>query len=538
MAARGETSLAGEREYLFLNPTVWEVCYESVPREERREYHARVAAWLMARSDEEVREHLGLIADHLERAGQMEQAVVYLRRAGEQAAAQFANAEAVAYLSRALDLTPEDAQAERYALLLAREKVYDLQGDRDAQRQDLAILGTLGAALADALKQAEVAQRQARHATVTGDYPAAIAAARTAIDLARAAQSASSEAAGYLRLGRALWHQGEYEAAQSQLEQALNLARVAGVRQIEADSLHNLGIASYYQGDRPGATMYWEQGLSIYREIGHRHGEGLALSNLGEVSMGQGDHAAAKTYLEQALHIDRAIGNRTAEGYVLGYLGLVSLGLGDYAEARAYLEQSLSACRETAYRRGECQALSNLGLLSSCLGDDKAARECSQQALSIANDIGERNYQGYALTNLGHALAGLGDLAEAADVYRQALALRRELGQQSLAMESLAGLARVFLAQGDLPQAQAQAEEILRYLETKTLDGTDEPLRIYLTCYRILRATLDSRAQTVLDMAHRLLQERAAKITDGEMRCSFLENVAAHREIVHEFSKT
>jgi hypothetical protein len=105
-------------------------------------------------------------------------------------------------------------------------------------------------------------------------------------------------------------------------------------------------------------------------------------------------------------------------------------------------------------------------------------------------------------------------------------------------MESLAGLARVSLAQGDASQAQAlaQVEEILSYLETGTLDGTEEPFRIYLTCYRVLRASQDPRARTVLNTAHRLLGERTAKISDEELRRSFLDNVAVHREIVSEFT--
>jgi len=142
------------------------------------------------------------------------------------------------------------------------------------------------------------------------------------------------------------------------------------------------------------------------------------------------------------------------------------------------------------------------------------------------------------LTSLGHALASLGRLEEAAESYRQAVSIRRQVGEHRLAVESLAGLARVALAREDLNQARAWVEEIMSHLESDSLDGTDEPLRVYLTCYRVLRADLDPRAEAVLDTAHRLLQEQAAKITDEEMRRSFLENVAAHREIVHEFSKT
>ena len=113
------------------------------------------------------------------------------------------------------------------------------------------------------------------------------------------------------------------------------------------------------------------------------------------------------------------------------------------------------------------------------------------------------------------------------------MALRRELGQLYLTVEPLAGLARVALAQQNRVQALAHVERILDQLQTcPTLDGTDEPLRVYLTCYRALRANRDPRAGEILEAAYRLLQERATCINDERLRRSFLENVAVHREIL------
>jgi len=114
--------------------------------------------------------------------------------------------------------------------------------------------------------------------------------------------------------------------------------------------------------------------------------------------------------------------------------------------------------------------------------------------------------------------------------------LRRELGQPNLALEPLAGLARVSLAQGDVTSAQARVEELLRHLESGTLDGATEPFRVYLTCYRVLCASRDLRAPEVLTTMHTRLQEQAARINDEELRRSFLENVPAHREIQSFFN--
>jgi hypothetical protein len=111
------------------------------------------------------------------------------------------------------------------------------------------------------------------------------------------------------------------------------------------------------------------------------------------------------------------------------------------------------------------------------------------------------------------------------------------MGVRSRMMEPLAGLARVALAQGDTASALVHVEEILAYLETGSLAGTDAPFRVYLICYRVLQANHDARARSILQVAHELLQARAATIGDERLRRSFLENVPAHRDLMRESSQ-
>jgi tetratricopeptide (TPR) repeat protein/tRNA A-37 threonylcarbamoyl transferase component Bud32 len=448
-------------------------------------------------------EQAAALADHWRIVGDRKRERHYTRLAGEHAAAQFANAEAVAYLSRAIDLVPDAGveRAERFALLLAREQVHDLQGEREAQRRDLAALKTLAGVLDDgtppaAGRQGQVALRQANYAQVLSDYPVAIARAQEAIARAQVAANAGIEAGGYLTWGVSLWRLGDLSGSRARLERALVLAQAEGMRQLEADSLRGLGTICYYVGDYGQARAYYERSLPISRAIGNRPGEAGNLSNLGEIAR----------------------------------------SLGDHVRARGYYGRRLNICREIGDRQGESIALANLSLVSHTLGEGEAAREYALEMLQITRQIGHRTHQGYALNNLGHALAGLGHLDDAADAYRQAVALRRELGEHVLVAESLAGLARVCMAQDRLDEAQAHIEEILSFLETRTLDGTDEPLRVYLTCYHVLKATQDPRAETILATAHNVLQERAGTIVDEELRRSFLRDVSVHREIVDQFS--
>ncbi|MCP4536395.1 MAG: tetratricopeptide repeat protein [Chloroflexi bacterium] len=583
VAERNEMTFAGEAEYLFNNSTVWEAAYANVLQEERQEVHSRAAGWLMAHSDEEASEHLGLIADHLERAGQVEDALVYLQRAGDQAAAQFAHAEAAHYLSRALDLMPKDALTDRYDLLLLRENVYDVQGTREAQNRDLTTLGQLAVALDEAQpqtavsRQVEVALRQSNYGEAVSDFPTAAEMARRAIDLAREVEDVSREAEGHCLWGGALWRLGEYEEARHHLELSLPLARVAGRHEIEANSLQSLGIVSTIQGDHVQAGAYMSQGLQIYHDLGVRHKEAGALNNLAIVANSLNDYVAAHSRWQQGLSVSREIGDRYSESLLLGNLGVLSLDLGEYSQAIDYGEQALQICREIDNRLHQVLGLENLARvcfllgaydqargyidqalpivrqiksqrfqalnlnrsswLSRLVGKNEMSVEQAQQALLLAREAGVYEEETDASINLGWALTSLGRLAEAADAYQNALSLTQKAKQQHLTLQPLAGLANVSLMQGELEHAQAQVEKILQYLETHTMQGVWEPGQIYLICYRVLHASQDPRADGILQTAHDMLQERVAKINDEELRRSFLENVAAHREIVREFSR-
>jgi tetratricopeptide (TPR) repeat protein len=378
-----------------------------------------------------------------------------------------------------------------------------------------------------------------------GDYEAAQSQLEQALALARqpvadgeTAGQRWVEAQSICYLGFVAVNKGHYDEARRRFEQALGICREIGDRRSESSAVNSLGVAAYYQGDVAAARAYWEQALQIRRDIGFRGGEGVMLINLSATATDLGDYAGARAYLEQALHIARETGDPQNEAIALRNLGSNSDALGDYQGARACLEEALRICCQIGDRQGESIVRYAFGLLCHHLGDQEAARGYCQQSLQLAQELGDRRIQGYAWTTQGHALAGLKQWAEAAADYRQAPALRRELGEEYLAMESLAGLARVSLAQGDRPQAQAQVEEILRHLEGHAPAGMDEPFRVYLTGYQVLQATADPRAEALLKTAHRLLQEWAAQIGDEALRRSFLENVAAHREILAEFAKS
>lgn len=111
------------------------------------------------------------------------------------------------------------------------------------------------------------------------------------------------------------------------------------------------------------------------------------------------------------------------------------------------------------------------------------------------------------------------------------------MGQTYLIPEIQAGQARVSMLEGKLDEAVIYVEKILDYLKEHNLDGTDEPMRIYLTCYQVLDAVDDPRADELITQAQSILMARADRITDDVMRKSYLENVEANKEILQAYHK-
>ncbi|HSD82709.1 MAG TPA: AAA family ATPase [Anaerolineae bacterium] len=527
----------GTSAYDFSHGKLREVAYAGLSSAHRRLLHRRVAEALVALHANDVDSISAQAAAHYQQAGLAEQAVAYYRRAAHASQRVYANQEALTYLNRALELISPDSYTERYDLLLVRNAIYDVQGVRDAQQQDLIELHRLAQVLGDKSRQAEVCLHEARYAESVSDYDAAIKAAQLAIRLAQAANDIHREAAGYLQWGRALWQHGVIGDACAQLEQAFRLAQTAHLSDVEADSLYNLSSAAEFQGDQIRARDCAKQAVELYHEIGDRRGEFRALNVLGVATLRLGNSAQADVCFNQALRLCREIGDRRGESMVLRNLGArLADSSGDYAAAQTYFEQSCQICGLVGERRGESESLTYLAISVRHLGKPQSAYEYSWRAVHLAQQVGAKYEEGLALTHLGHALVDLGQLTQAADIYRQALAVRRELGNLNMLIEPLAGLASVALAQGDLAQAQAQVEEILSDLTAHALNEADEAELICLICYHVLCAGRDSRATYVLKMAYDFLQAQAARLSDEDARQTFLENDPLRREIVQAWN--
>lgn len=421
-----------------------------------------------------------------------------------------------------------------------------------------------------------------------GDYSGAEERFTTAHDLADSAHRTNLMADSQRYLGVVAERLGDLATAIEHFEVSLEQYRQAGDRRGEGKTLNHLGNILLMQGDHTGGKQYYDQFLTISQEIGDRWGEGQVIRNIGATYLSQYDYGGASKFFEQALEITREIGNRTIESSALVGLGNIYLEQGEYSKAEKVFEQSLNISREIGNKPWEAKTLSQIGryfhrqgdylraqsyyeaaseifeqlgnqlsksrvfvdlsLLQHHLGDYKTSLEFSNKALEIVSQFNRQKYVGQALTQAGRALFGLQDFDLAEKHFREAEDKFSQVDQINLQMEPLAGLARISIATGNTATALKQAEGILSHLETAQssvsddqaeqsgaipgLEGTHDPMWIYLVCCQVLVEAKDPRAAQLIKTAHELIQEQASKILDPDLQYSFLNNVMANQEIL------
>lgn len=517
--------------YLFRHALLRDAAYRMQLRARRKMLHALVVDALENLYGADLAPHFGELAYHAEQAGLTEQALRYLRLAGDAARDAYQNSQAVDYYSRALALANAEAATTRFHLLLGREAVYNWLGQRDAQQQDLEALAQLAGQIDDQAQHFELALRRATFASTTGNYETAVTAVRRAVELAVTLHDQEAEAKAYHRWGRIHWQAGQSKEALPHLAHALALARHSQTQPIAAQSLYDLGVVAHYQHRYREALDYLRQAQAVYDALQDKQGEVRCRNLHGLILWNLGDYTEALDQYEHALALCREVGWRYAEASILLNMGGLLADLGAYAQSRDYHLRARRACLETGNKENEAMCLDTLGLISSFQGEPDAARQLYEEALDVERGINNQRVRGYILTHLGYALAQLGDYAAARTVLAQALAIREQQGIDGAVMDTAAGVALLAWSAGALAEARDRVAEIVTWVDANGADSLEYPLQVYLICYNVLQTAADDHppqqdeAQRLLTAAHTLLEEKAARIQDPDLRRHFLESV-------------
>jgi predicted ATPase/class 3 adenylate cyclase len=497
-----QSGLPPRAKYTFRHALMQDAAYQSLLRSTRQQYHHRIAEVLADRFPEIVETQPELLAHHYTEAGRVEQAVLYWKRAGRQASARSACLEAIAHLTKGLELL--DGLSDRAA---RAQHELDLQ---------TILAPALMAVRSPAAPEVEQAYARARElcqqigATpkliwaleglwafyfVRAKYQAARELGEQILDLALRFEAPRFLVVGHQALGTTLLHQGELEPALALLEKGAALAgrepEVPGAfREVNDPGVMCLafqGQALCLLGSPDRALAKSEEALDLARRFGHPFTRAFALCAAVLVSLCRGDARAAEQQAEAAVKLAREQGfplwhatGTILRGWALaaegqGEEGIAQLrkGLGAWdatgaanlrpyflvlladacrrarrvEEGRAAVGEALAGIQDTGERLWEAEAHRLEGELSLMrdVGDAPAAEASLKRAFDCARRQGARLFELRAATSLGRLLGAQGRREEA----------RRLLGK------AYGGFSEGFET-ADLREARALLDELSR----------------------------------------------------------------------------
>jgi class 3 adenylate cyclase/tetratricopeptide (TPR) repeat protein len=225
-----QRGLAPQATYRFKHALIQDAAYQSLLRSTRQQYHQCIAQVVEARFPEHCETQPELLAHHYTEAGMLAQAIPYWQRAGQRAIERSANVEAVAHLTKGLELlatlpdTPERAQ------------------------QELVMQTTLGPALM----------------TIKGFATPEVERVYTR---ARALCRQVGETPQLFPVLWGLWLfyevGGEVQTARELAEQLLSLAQRQQDPALLLSAYRAMGQTVYWQGELAQARAYLEQGIAL-----------------------------------------------------------------------------------------------------------------------------------------------------------------------------------------------------------------------------------------------------------------------------------
>ena len=340
-----------------------------------------------------------------------------------------------------------------------------------------------------------------------------------------------TERLAYMWLRGAAMAMEDYAGGRAYILRALATAQAMGHVRAELACLTNLAWNDFVVGDYDAAQQRFEQGFALACTLDHRWAEMATCSGLGEVLRRQGRYRQALAWWARSLRI-AAEYSAYDEALLMASLLRLHSYLGDQTGAEAWRSR-LFALLEQSRLPKDCQ---RQGLLAAAVqayygGDLPRALTYAEQVRQLTGPSEILTVRAEGFVVLGHIQADLQQWAAAAVSYQEALACYTKVGNQPDATEAQAGLAQIALAQGERNLGQAWVDRILPVLAAHPHAGLTTPFFTYLTCYRVLAANQDSRAQAILEQGWRLLLDDAVGLTDPALRRSFLEGVAVHREL-------
>lgn len=336
----------GKGRLRFTNAMIRDVAYDGLSFRRRKELHLR-AARAFERSVDDPGTMADLLSLHYSIAGDAEKAWHYARIAGDQAREAYANIDAAAHYTRALesgrrlDEVSDAERAEVWSRLGdVREQAGLFESALDAYRRAYRLERDVVGRAELMLKRASARERAAQYSM----------ALRETTGAKRILEDASTDDA-HTVAARAHALYSLIRMRQGRPAEALRTARVAVERAEEASAETALARAygvmawAHLMMDQPGAEALWLDALALYEKEDDLVGQGYMNNNLGGLAYFEGRWDEALEYYRRSRDLADRLGNAVDVGVAEGNIGEVLVKQHKFDEAEPQLRRSVRVAR-------------------------------------------------------------------------------------------------------------------------------------------------------------------------------------------------
>jgi class 3 adenylate cyclase/tetratricopeptide (TPR) repeat protein len=555
-----------ELEYAFKNVLVQQVTYATLLQAQRAEFHRRTGETLERLFADRLEEFYPMLAYHFREAGDR-RATGYAVLAGDAAMKLYANAEAIAHYTQALEgIDRETAPVDDVLhLYTSRGRAYELSGQFEEALSNYGEMEALSSQRKEQrLELAALMAMATVYATPTpvADPTRGMALSEKALAIARRMQDRPAEAKILWNLMLAHKFAGQAETGLPFGEQSLAIAREEGLKEQTAFTLNDLAIHGYAEVLRTqDAVRVLAEAQALWRELGNQPMLADNLGNTAVMRFSLGEFDQALQAASEGRQISEVIGNRWGQSYSRWIEGEIYAEKGDYALGIETMRACIRLGDQAGFMAASVGTRASLALRYTELGAfDKAIPICQTAVDRAIENL--PFWKAWPLAVLSYAELGAGDLASAAAHVDEANRSSSDMNmffvgyvvtlanaelavaedRQDQALEAVRGYmevahtrgqkvqlpdllevrARALIKQGKLDEAKDTLEQGLSLAEA--LDSRRLAWRIHLTLSRVEAQLGDeAAARHHLTQAKEIVDYISEHTGAADLRQSFLE---------------
>jgi predicted ATPase len=460
-----------EATYSFKHALVQDAAYQSLLKSKRQQLHGRIAEVLEERLTDAGETSPEVLAQHLTEAGLAARAIPYWRRAGELAAGRSADVEAIAHLSRGLELvgmlpeTPERLDQELALRIAIGGPLIATQGHAAAEvERTYSRAWGLCEQLGRSTELFPVLRGLWNYHLVRGELRRAHDLSTRLVALAEDQRTPVRRALARRTLGATLFYLGRFADAAAALEEGIAIDDGVGAWDDPAHLLlytERAGVVCrlysawtlWFLGFPDRALASVEAGLTLGRRLAHVHSLVFALIWAALLHNHRREFAEARGRAEAAIEI--ASEHRLMQWLAFANIcrGFALVRLGQQPEGIALLRTGLAAWNGTGARVLGTQWLGFTAEACAQEGRFKDALETVDRAAEAAAATRECYYQAELYRLRGTVLAKTGEAVEAASSLLRAIDTARSQQAKSLELRAAMSLARLWAEQGERHRA-------------------------------------------------------------------------------------